>query len=78
MMTKEQILELRPRFDYNGMFMVDWFEIKYAGDAVYICNGLRHADPEIKSPYYYDEYFYGKDAEEKAIEHFYKWYNSLK
>ena len=76
-MTKSQILNLKPEFDYNGMAMVDWFEIKYAVNSVHIKNGLRHADPKIKSPYYYDEYFFGEKAEQIAIAHFNRWWKSL-
>ena len=52
-MTKKQILKLRPEFEYGGMTMVDWFEITEGAGFFCIRSGLRHADLETKSPFYF-------------------------
>ena len=76
-MTKKQLLKLRPEFKFNGMPMIDWFEITEGGGFFSIRNGLRHADGETKSPYYYEDFVGGKNSEKIVMERFNKWWNSL-
>jgi hypothetical protein len=77
-MTKKQILKLRPEFNFYGMRMVEWFEITEGVDMFTIRSGLRHADGETKSPFYYEQTFSGKGRKKQALEHFNSWWNSLK
>lgn len=77
-MTKKQILKLRPEFKIDmGMTMIDWFEITEGAGFFTIRSGLRHADGETKSPYYYEDFVGGKNAKKIAIEKFNKWWASL-
>jgi len=78
MLTKTQILKLRPKFEFNNnIIMVDWFEI--VEDAGFFCikSGLRHADGEIKSPFYYDSFIGGKNSKIKSLKAFNEWWCSL-
>lgn len=77
-MTKKQILKLRPEFKPDGgMTMVDWFEVTEGAGFFYIRSGLRHADGETKSPYYYNNGVGGKGAKKIALEIFNNWWTSL-
>lgn len=76
-MTKKQILKLRPKFIIGNMTMIEWFEISEGASFFCIRSGLRHADSETKSPYYYEDCVGGKNAEKIAIEKFNKWWISL-
>lgn len=76
-MTKKQLLKLRPEFKFNGMTMIDWFVITEGVGFFSIRNGLRHADGETKSPYYYEDFAGGKNSEKIVMERFNKWWNSL-
>jgi len=78
MLNRRQILKLRPEFKVDGqMTMIDWFEI-YEGAGYYtIKSGLRHADGETKSPYYYEHTEGGNNATKKCINHFNDWWNKL-
>lgn len=75
-MTKKQILKLRPEFKFGGMRMMDWFEIIEGGGYITIKNGLRHADGETKSPFFYEDFCESK-KEKQLIEKFNNWWNSL-
>jgi hypothetical protein len=74
-MTKDQIRKLRPEFTFGQMTMVDWFEIVEGGVFCSIRSGLRHADGETKSPFFYEETVVGKNAVKQSIEKFTQWYN---
>lgn len=76
-MTKKKILKLRPQFKFGHMTMIDWFEITEGECFFCIRSGLRHADGETKSPYYYEDCAVGKNAEKIAIETFNNWWNSF-
>jgi hypothetical protein len=74
-MTKKQILKLKPEFKFGDMTMVDWFEITECESFCCIRSGLRHADGETKSPYYYEEYVVGKNAIKQSIKKFTMWWD---
>jgi hypothetical protein len=77
-MNKEQILRLRPQFKLVVWeTIVDWFEITEGVSFFYIRSGLRHADGQTKSPYYYEDCVVGEESEKKAIKKFNKWWDSL-
>ena len=76
-MTKKKILKLRPQFEFGHMTMIDWFEITEGAGFFCIKNGLRHADGETKSPYYYEDCVGGKNAEKIAIDKFNAWWDSF-
>ena len=77
-MTKKQILKLRPKFKLGiGMTMIDWFEITEGAGFFCIRSGLRHTDGETKSPYHYEDCVGGKNAEKIAMEKFNEWWASL-
>jgi len=83
MFTTEQIENLRPSFNLGGqlaMSMVEWFTFhayeNRDGIPIHctIKSGLRHADGETRSPYHYEETFFGVDCTEKARAHFSCWW----
>ena len=76
-MTEKQIKELRPRFKYGLMIMVEWFEITKGFKFCTIKSGLNHADNTTKSPYYFQEVAIGDNAENEVFEKFTKWWDSL-
>ena len=76
-MTKTQILKLRPEFKFGGMTMIDWFEITEGAGFFCIRSGLRHADEETKSPYYYEDCVVGNKAKKEAMTKFNSWWTSL-
>ena len=78
-MTKSDILKLKPEFKFGngGNTMIDWFEITEADKYYRISSGLRHADGVTKSPYYYYDSCYGKNAKKDALIKFNEWWNSL-
>lgn len=76
-MKKSEILKLRPEFKFGGITMVDWFEITETLDFFCIKSGLRHADGETKSPYYYESWVTGKNAKKNAIKEFNVWWDSI-
>lgn len=77
MMTRKQILKLRPEFKLNGgMTMIDWFEIHEGAGYCTIRSGLRHADGETKSPYHYEHGRGGKFASKLVIKHFTEWWEN--
>ena len=77
-MTKAQVLKLRPEFKFGGgMTMVDWFEITEGAGFFCIRSGLRHADGETKSPYYYEDCVGGNKAKKEAMTKFNSWWASL-
>lgn len=77
MLTIKEILHLQPEFIFGGMPMIDWFSITQSGGMCSISSGLRHADGETKSPFHYEHYEMGENAEEKCIEHFNNWWDNL-
>ena len=77
-MTKSQILKLRPEFKFGGMTMIDWFEITEGSGFFCIRSGLRHADGETRSPYYYEDCVGGKGAKKLALYKFNNFWNDLK
>jgi len=77
MLNKEQILKLRPEFNFGGGTMIDWFEITEGAGFFRIRSGLRHADGETKSPYHYEYFMGGKNAKKQVIENFNIWWNNL-
>ncbi len=76
-MTKKQILKLKPKFNFGGMTMIDWFEITEGTGFFCIRSGLRHADGETKSPYHYTNCVGGENVEKIALEEFNNWWTSL-
>jgi len=76
-MTRKQILKLRPEFKINNMIMIDWFEITEGGGLFSINSGLKHADGKTKSPYYYEDFTVGKNAEKQSLKKFNDWWDSL-
>ena len=76
-MTKKQILNLRPWFKIGGITMIDWFEITEGAGFFSIRSGLRHADGETKSPYYYEDCLGGINAKKEVLRQFNEWWNSL-
>lgn len=77
-MTKKQVLKLRPEVKIPGsMTMIDWFVITEGIGFCCIRNGLRHADGETKSPYYYEDCVSGKNAEKIVLKNFNIWWTSL-
>ena len=77
MKTLTQITKLRPEFKFGGMTMIDWFEVSVGQGFCCIRSGLRHADGETKSPYYYENCIGGKNAKKEALTKFNQWYESL-
>ena len=73
-MTKSQILKLRPQFKFGQMNMVDWFEINEGAGFFSIRSGLRHADGETKSPFYYEKSIGGKNAKKESLKDFNNWW----
>ena len=77
-LSKSKILKLRPEFKIgSGMTMIEWFEISEGGSFFCIKSGLRHADGETKSPYYYEDCIGGKNAEKIALDKFNIWWGLL-
>jgi len=77
-LSKSKILKLRPEFKIgSGMTMIEWFEISQGGSFFCIKSGLRHADGETKSPYYYEDCIGGKNTEKIALDKFNLWWSSL-
>lgn len=74
-MTLNQILKLRPEFKIGFLSMVEWFEVTQSGDYCFIKSGLNHADGKTKSPYYYDDFVYGKNARKKCVKRFNEWWD---
>ena len=77
MIKIEEIRKLRPTFIFGGMPLTDWFEVNQGKGYCVIRSGLRHADGVTKSPYHYEYFKGGKDATEKVLEHFNKWWKSI-
>lgn len=75
-MTRKQILKLKPEFKFGNITMIDWFEITEGHDYFIIRSGLRHADGETKSPYYYEDFVGGKNSSKIALERFTKWWET--
>jgi hypothetical protein len=77
LLTIEDIRELRPEFKLGGgpMSMVEWFEVTTGHGFCSIRSGLRHADGETRSPFHYEDFHGGEDAEEVALVKFNKWWD---
>jgi len=76
-MTIDEIKKLEPTFVFNGIIMTDWFYVIITNNSCLIKSGLKHVDSEIKSPYYYNHSLIGKNATEKCLKHFNKWWENL-
>lgn len=76
-MKESQIKKLRPSFKFGRMEMIDWFEINSSDSFYSIRSGLRNADGETKSPYYYESYTVGRGAKKIEIEKFTKFWDSI-
>lgn len=72
-----QVTKLRPEFKFGDMTMIDWFEVSSGHGYCCIRSGLRHADGETKSPYYYENCIGGKNSKKEALAKFNQWYESL-
>jgi hypothetical protein len=53
--------------DYN---VLEWFEVYLYNTGCLIKSGLRHADGETKSPFYYEKSFWGKNWHKNAVKDF--------
>ena len=77
-LTIDEIRELRPSFSFNGgMTLIEWFEVHHGIGFCVINSGLRHADGETKSPYYYEHSIGGENATERCLAHFSDWWHNL-
>ena len=77
--TLEDIKNWKPTFNYYGMEMVEWFEVKKTNQWVSIRSGLRHADGETKSPFNYEDVEVGnKNNTKNILTKFNNWYNGLR
>lgn len=77
MITRRQILKLRPEFKFGNTVVIDWFEITEGASFFCIRSGLRHADGETKSPYHYEDCVGGENTKKIAMERFDKWWAAL-
>ncbi len=59
------------------MTMVDWFEITQGDSFISIRSGLRHADHDIKSPYYYEDISFGKNHIKNGLSNFSEWWDNM-
>lgn len=66
--TLNQITKLK--FDLPKYNVVDWFIVHLYSDGCLIRSGLRNADETIKSPFFYEKSFWGKDWKKKALKDF--------
>lgn len=66
--TINQILKLK--FDLPEYHVREWFEVHLFDRGILIRSGLRHADGETKSPYYYEESTWGRGHKKEAIRKF--------
>jgi hypothetical protein len=78
LLSFKQIEKLRPTFKYGGISMVDWFTITKGHKYCCINSGLRHADGETKSPFFYEKCVGGNYASQKVLAHFNKWWKTVK
>ena len=58
------------RFELPQYHVSEWFEVHLYGGGCLIRSGLRHADGETKSPYYYEKSFWGRAWKKTAISEF--------
>lgn len=70
-----------PQFDHEKLYLKeynvkDWFEVYLYRNGCLIRSGLRHADGETRSPFYYEKSFWGETYEEDALEDFNKFLKS--
>jgi len=77
-MTEKQIEKLNPTFVFDGMIMVEYFIISRGHSYYCIRSGLRNANDKIKSPFFYENCVGGKNAKEKALALFDKWWQTVK
>ena len=69
------------RLDIPNYYVIEWFEVHLYSSGCLIKSGLRHADGETTSPYYYENSIWRKDSKEavvQAIWEFLQWYNKQK
>ena len=64
-----------PKFEHESLYLKDygvreWFEVHLYKNGCLIKSGLRHADEETKSPFYYEKSFWGDGFEEQALKDF--------
>jgi len=76
-MTKKEILELKLEFKSGNMTMIDWFQISEGAKFFRISSGLKHANDITKSPFYYEDFAIGKNAEKQVLKKFNEWWLSL-
>jgi hypothetical protein len=75
--SEKEILKLKPEFKFGNQKVRDWFYIN-GGDSFYsIRNGLRHADGETKSPYFYEHTTIGENCKKDALKLFTEWWNNI-
>lgn len=71
MLVKSLAGILKIKLEVPNYNIVDWFEVHfYSETMILIKSGLRHADGETKSPYYYEETTFGKNAKRDALKKF--------
>jgi hypothetical protein len=75
-MTRKQILNLRPEFEYKGLTFIDYFIIEESHNFCYIRNAMRNAFEDCMSPYYYDISIYGNNATKRIFKRFSEWWKS--
>lgn len=68
MKTLNDILKLR--IEIPKYHVVEWFEVLLCSNSILIKSGLNHADGKTKSPYFYEEFTFGKNYKKKAIKKF--------
>lgn len=75
----QKILKIRLKLkDYH---VVEWFEVYFYSKGCLIRSGLKHADGETVSPYYYQRSVWkpnSKDAVVESVWQFLHWYNQHK
>ena len=77
-LTIEEIRAIRQPFSFGGgMTMIEWFEVHHGNGHCTIRSGLRHADGETKSPYFYEHSVGGENAKERCLNHFSMWWAKL-
>ena len=57
--------------------MRDWFEVSKGVSFYSIRSGLKHAEEESKSPYYFSCCLGGKNAKKKVLRLFNDWWSNL-
>ena len=76
-LTEAKILKLRPEFKFGNCSMIEWFEVSKGASFYSIRSGLKHAEEESKSPYYFSCCLGGKNAKKKVLKLFNDWWSKL-